>query len=100
MTLVYKLVYLNLNLLAQITILMSSTNIMIYLKFYIRALGLFLILIGVSGCVESRLASSIISPHKEERTNSDTIKGDYQNKERLKEACDDFLIEKFPSYDW
>lgn len=77
---------------------MSNTNIIIYIKFYIRALGLFLILIGVGGCAESRLASSIISPHKEERTGSDTIKGDYQNKERLKEACDDFLIEKFSSY--
>lgn len=78
---------------------MFITNIIIYLKFYIRALGLFLILIGVSGCVESRLASSLISPHKEESVNSDNIKGDYQNKERLKEACDDFLIEKFSSYD-
>lgn len=74
---------------------MLRTKIIAYLKFYTRILGLFTILLGVSGCVESKLASSLISPHKEEHTDSDSIKGSYQNKEGLKEACDDFLIEKF-----
>ena len=79
---------------------MFSTNIFVYTKFYLRALVLFSILIGVGGCVESRLASSLISPHKEEHTDSDSVKGSYQNQEGLKEACDDFLIEKFSSFDW